>query len=218
MAFMQQRLANVHIDTFDRSNGALGSSWITENVYASAGGINSAMVPEVFSNGIRNAAVLTNDRNYQSYGLYLESFVTDNVRVEGICNSAASGLYGGIIVRGSADGQNYVVVAVSTSATLIQTRIAGTYSSPRVSTSGNFFTTNDTIILESVENVYYVKRIRSGSETTITTWTDSSNDFPRGVDKTRMGYFGHSDRNFFGTQGWGLRLSHLSGRDLYNTT
>lgn len=214
MAFIQQRLAHYHEDLFDRSNGALGSGWTTENVAASAGGINSAMVPEVFSNGIRNAAVTTNDRNYQSTAIYLEQFVTDNVRIEAPCMAAATGLYGGLITRASADRQYYVVGAATNGVALIQTRIAGTFSAVRSQTSGNFFTTNDIFVFEANENVYQIKRIRSGTETLIIGWNDSGSAFPRAVDRTRMGYFGNSDRNFFGTQGWGLRFSQMTGKDI----
>lgn len=207
MSFVQQLLSRYQIDTFDRSDGALGSAWTTENL---SGG-DSTKVPVVFSNGVRNASATTNNTNYQGLAIYLDPFIHDNIRIEAPCSNANNGLVGGLLIRATADRQNFVVATATSSSVVIQYRQSGTISSAKSTISGSFFTTSDTFVLEANENQYQVKRIRSGTETLVGGWNDSTGEYVRTSDKTRMGVFGNSDRNFFGTQNWSLWFTQLSG-------
>lgn len=197
-------------DLFQRANGALGSDWTTENI---SGG-DATKVPVVFSNGIRNAAATSNNTNFQSLAVFLDPFITDNMRIEAPCSIANNGLLGGLLIRASADRQNFVIATASSSSVVIQYRQSGAFSSATSTISGSFFTTNDVFVFEANGTQYQVKRIRSGTETLVGGWNDTGGLYVRSTLRTRMGYFGNSDRNSFGTQNWGLWFTQITGKDI----
>lgn len=197
-------------DLFTRADGALGSDWYTENLTGS----DATKIPVIVSNGVRMATATTNNTNYQGLGVYKgQMCMSDYMRTYGTCTNANTGLVGGLGVRASRDGQNLVFAVGSTASTIIQSRISGTFAT-RATISGNHWTTGDIFMIDAVLNVYTVYRIRSGSTTTIGSWTDSGNLFVPSVDRRFPAFLGQCDRNVIGTQNWGLGFNEVVGYDL----
>lgn len=200
-------------DDFNRSNGAIGSNWTTF-----AYGTDTTVVPEISSNACRAKATATNNQNNQCSAIATATAakcLTDNMAARATMLAGENGLYMGPMVRCSSDGQNVVFALITSdsAATGIWTNIAGTITR-RVSTATTAFNSNDVFELQASGNVYTLKQNPDGANTTIATWTDSSNLFTPGSTKRYGGIYHNSDRNFAGTQSWAPSVDNFRVRDL----
>lgn len=198
-------------DNFNRANGSPGSNYTSTFTSGQAG-----ITPVISSNTLRAGTTTTNNVN-TGQGLLRNDAetTTDDQIISARVVSAANGLLAGLIGRAALDGSWGVLVSWNNATIGIQTRRNGVGDAgTRATASGNFLTTNDIVILEIIGNVFKVYRDRGGTVTTLLTWTDVGGTYYPGASTRRYaGVYLNSDRNIFGTQGWGTNLDDLRIRD-----
>lgn len=209
MAFLQQILLQNHFDDFNRANGSPGSNYQTAFFSGQSG-----VTPVISSNTIRAGATTTNNTNTQVATLRVDAqTATDDQIISARVVSAANGLFAGVLGRSSLDGQWSTVAVWNNAAAGIQTRRNGVGDAVRASVSGNFFTANDIVTFSIIGNIFLVLRTRSGTTTSVVSWTDTGLEYPGDPSRRYGGVFLNSDRNVFGTQNWGTNLDDLRIRD-----
>lgn len=210
MGAIQQVLYKDYLDDFNRANGSPGSNYVTA-FFAGQSGVT----PVISSNQLRAGTTTTNNTNTQVTTLRNDAeTLTDNQIISARVVSAANGLFAGVVGRASLDGQWAAVAVWNNAAVGIQTRRNGVGDAVRANVSGNFLTANDTVLFDIDENVFRVIRNRAGTLSTLATWTDTGNAYPGDPSRRFGGVLMNSDRNVFGTQGWGTNLDDLRIRDI----
>lgn len=209
MGAVQQVLYKDYLDDFNRANGSPGSNYVTA-FFAGQSGVT----PVISSNQLRAGATTNTNTNTQVTTLRNDAeTVTDNQVISAKVVSAANGLYAGVVGRASLDGQWAAVAVWNNAAVGIQTRRNGTGDAVRASASGNLLTANDIVLFDIDGNVFRVIRNRSGTLSTLATWTDASNEYPGASSRRFGGVLLNSDRNVFNAQGWCTNLDDLRIQD-----
>lgn len=201
--------AESYADDFNRTD--LGALWVDRRY-------SGTTPPTITSNAVRagtpSATSGANAQNQHAL-VYQQVLATDDFAAEAVTvTTPPSGYYLGVFLRSDAAGDNFVIVnAAGTASTAgLYTNIGGTFTK-RLDIATSAFTAGDAIIVEAVGNLYTVKRRRSGTVTTIGSWTDTGNVFPVGPSNRYSGVYVVAVRNTFSTT-YGPSADNFAAYDL----
>ena len=205
-AWVVQKIAGMS-DNFNRADGSPGSNWLQRRF---SGTTNAVIAGNAVQAGVPSTASGADNTN-QTVLVFSPAIGVDNFATEAtILSVPAAGYFSGVVTRSDASMMNFVAAfAAGNSDTAgIYTCINGTFTR-RVAFATDAFQGNDTMIVEAVGNVYTVKRRRSGTVTTVTSWTDSANVMPSGSAYRHGGMYVLAVRSTFETK-YGPKLDNWS--------
>ncbi|MCZ1070840.1 hypothetical protein [Rhodococcus sp. A5(2022)] len=203
-AWVVQTLAGMS-DNFNRADGSPGSNWLQRRI---TGTTNAVIASNAVQAGVPSTSSGDNATN-QTALVFTPAVGVNNFASEAtIVSTPASGYFAGVLVRSDAAMDNYVVgLAAGRDDTAgLWTSIAGTLTR-RATFATDAFQAGDVMIVEASGTTYTVKRRRSGTVSTIVSWSDSAQVMPSGSSNRHGGLYVLSVRSTFQTN-YGPKLDN----------